>query len=702
MTNEKERNQKKERTIGLNLKAGFIITIIIVLVFSLLVMIVVSSVDKLVYKTEKEKIIQDASLFKQSIDFELKTLQDRIYSYSNDYRIQNAVKSDNFSAVNDVIKLIIDSDAAIENVFLTDREGKIVASGLDNVGISVAEYDFFKDCAQGKTDKYLDSYPYNSPTSKHPVIVFASPVRTGDGVYGVLSLSFDLLKYSDSVLLNKKFGNDGYAFIGDDMGRLVAHPEQELLLTDISQYEFTQQILSSDRKSDFINYDWDGRKKYLAFDYLDQVPWYIAVSIYHDDLVFISKHIQKLIIIVSLISLVFITMVEIFIISRLIISRIHRIRADMKKASEGDLTGRTIDKTTDELALINNSFNILQDSFVTFLANLVISMNKTNVTGQELASNITETASAVNQINANIEHTRNQINDQVANTTETAAIIEQMTHNIESLDGSIKEQSVSIENSSSAIEEMIAGIQSLSKNTSETESEVLRMNSSAEKGRSLMENVLILVKAISAESDQLLEANTLISGISSQTNLLSMNAAIEAAHAGDAGKGFSVVADEIRKLAESSGIQSKGVNQNLKRIKKSIDEVVEASEATNSEFSEIIDAMGGVSRGFLETKGAMEEQSAGSQQIMSALTDMQNYSTIVRDGSKEMKEGNKQILITITNLNEISQRTGNAVEEISIGINEINNAIMEIDNLSLRNTENQKEVEAEASKFKII
>lgn len=695
------RKKNKKREIGLNLKAGFFIAVITIATFLILDLIVVKSVENVILNTEKKNIIQDSLEFKQLVDFQFKTIQERAYSYSSDYRVIDALKTGNTAIVEKILQEIQETDDSMESVFLADRGGMIIASNFSNKGSSVSEFDFFKDCIEGKTKKYVDPYAYSSPSSNDPVIVFASPVIADGKIYGVLCIPYDLLKYSEKVLLGNTFGEEGYMFISDDQGRIIAHPDKKLLLEDLSSYTFMEQINSSSEERGFFGYDWQGRKKYLAFQRLELFPWTISITLYRDDLRIISRYIGKMIIIVSIVSLLLITIIEIRIISQMIIKRIHRLRADIMKASEGDLTDRTVDNKTDELALINGSFNTLQDNFVSFLGQLLERMNNAKETGHELSSNVSETAAAVNQINANIDSTRSQINDQVANTTETAAIIEQMTGNIDSLNRAIQDQSSSIDNSSSAIEQMIAAIQSLTNITASTEIEVSQMNNSAAIGRSLLDNVLTLVKTISVESEQLLEANTLIADIASQTNLLSMNAAIEAAHAGEAGKGFSVVADEIRKLAESAGDQSRGVNENLTRIKKSIDEVVKASDATSSEFSEIVTAMDKVSQGINVTKEAMEEQSAGSLQIMSTLKEMKDQTHIVLGGSKEMKEGNKQILTTITNLNEISQRTSNAVEEIAIGISEINISIVEIDNLSSINSENQNEVISEASKYKI-
>jgi methyl-accepting chemotaxis protein len=189
--------------------------------------------------------------------------------------------------------------------------------------------------------------------------------------------------------------------------------------------------------------------------------------------------------------------------------------------------------------------------------------------------------------------------------------------------------------------------------------------------------------------------------IASQTNLLSMNAAIEAAHAGESGKGFAVVADEIRKLAESSSEQSKTIGTVLKKIKGSIDKITKSTSEVLNKFEVIDSGVKTVAEQEANIRNAMEEQSAESQQLLAAASKLAEITQLVKSGSDEMFEGSKQVVTEGKNLKMATQDIADGMREIAAGAEQIDTAVNRVNSISVNNKENINILVNEVSRFKV-
>jgi methyl-accepting chemotaxis protein len=368
---------------------------------------------------------------------------------------------------------------------------------------------------------------------------------------------------------------------------------------------------------------------------------------------------------------------------------------------EGDLTRSIAANSKDEIGDLALYFNKTLEKIKNLILIIKKEANGLSNIGNDLASNMTETAAAINEITANIKSIKGRIMNQSASVSETHATMEQVVANINKLNGHVEKQSNNVSLASSAIEEMVANISSVTNTLVNNAVNVKTLKEASEVGRTGLQDVATDIQEIARESEGLLEINAVMENIASQTNLLSMNAAIEAAHAGEAGKGFAVVADEIRKLAESSSEQSKTIGNVLKKIKGSIDKITKSTENVLTKFGAIDTGVRTVSEQEENIRNAMEEQGAGSKQLLQVAGDLNGLTRKVKTGSEEMLEGSKEVIQESNNLEKATQEITSGMNEMASGADQINVAVHQVNEISNKNREGIETLMREVSRFKV-
>jgi methyl-accepting chemotaxis protein len=424
------------------------------------------------------------------------------------------------------------------------------------------------------------------------------------------------------------------------------------------------------------------------------------------DFAFRFTFIFIILIIIALIASVLLTLI----ITSNIVKPLLPLSAFMEKVgTTGDIVMRQEDNIkmgkyvtrNDEIGMMIRSFNQTLDKIREMVINIKKKAEILYEIGSKLANNMNETAAAVNEITANVQSIKGRVFNQSASVTQANSTMEQLTSNIKKLDDHIDNQGIHVSHASSAIEQMVANIRSVTDTLVKNEENVKTLMGASKVGRAGLEDVAQDIKEIYRESEGLLEINSVMENIASQTNLLSMNAAIEAAHAGEAGKGFAVVSDEIRKLAESSSEQSKTIGTVLKKIKDSIDKISKSTENVLCKFEAIDLGVKIVADQEESIRNAMEEQEAGSRQILEGIGNVNEITQEVTRSSDKMLEEAIEVIKESNSLDIVTKEISGGMNEMAVGTEQINIAVNQVNEISGENRENIDHLMREVSRFKV-
>jgi methyl-accepting chemotaxis protein len=545
--------------------------------------------------------------------------------------------------------------------------------------------------------------------TSYPLINYVVPIKVDGVVVGGLLARNNATHFSD-IVKSIKTRHGGTAYLINSAGIIIAHQDTDLVMHSFSAIEAAkkdsryatsaeviQTILS--RGGGSLRHDIEGKTMVIGFA---PVPGFdmILVSMVEERLILHELSNMRNIMFIFVGFFMVLGIFAALLISRSVSNPMKKMLLVLNDIGDGDLTKRLEVRSKDEIGDMTRSFNNTLDKVLNLILVIRKKANSLSETGTELADNMNATAVAINEITANIQSMKTQVGNQSAEVEETGSAMEKISSHIGRLNEEIERQSESVSQSSSAIEEMLANIQSVTNTLVRNTDNVQNLAESSGVGHEGLEEVAADIQGIARESEGLLEINAVMENIASQTNLLSMNAAIEAAHAGEAGKGFAVVADEIRKLAESSGEQSKTIGGVLKRIKNSIDKITQSTQEVLKKFETIDLEVKVVSDQESNIRNAMEEQGQGSYQILDAVSRLNEITAEVRESAEEMNVGSKEVIETSRTLESITWEITNGMNEMAVGAHQINVAVNHVNEISGRNKNDIDELIQEVNRFK--
>jgi methyl-accepting chemotaxis protein len=524
--------------------------------------------------------------------------------------------------------------------------------------------------AMNTKGKVAYTEPYVSAVDKKTIISISRTIEKDGNIVGVISMNVNLEALSTS-LSTIKIGDKGYVFVTDSKGIMIAHPDSKLLggetVTTLSYWE-----TAKTQNSGFEKYEYEDTEKYAVFSTNESTGWKIMASLPVEELsnktkVIIDANITIFIIIAILGAIIAL------IVSRSITSKIVTLNNTFEKAAEGDLTSEVNITSADEFGDLGNNFNAMIKRIGSLILNVKSSAEIISKTSGDVNKMALETSNAINEVAVTIDQVAHGASETAQDISCGVQELNNLAGKIDTID-SLTHEMLRISDESSKLSQ--DGLSVMSKLTDKTEKNIKSSKEAAN-----------VVSDMNNETAKITVITETINQIAAQTNLLALNAAIEAARAGESGRGFSVVADEIRKLAE----QSTTATQQIHHLITSIQEKTKSAVKSMETSKEIVE----------EQSQAVSETQYIFDKILSSINGITDEIKLVQSAAGDTFKAKTEIIDRMQNISAVSEESSASAEEVSATAEEVTAAMNEFTLSAAELKELSTELERQINRFKI-